>query len=97
MVIASQCYTVWIMIDEELKGHLKTIEKELVEIRKGTNGMYPSFMKGVYYGMGYIVGAVLVILLISWILNIVGIIPALATQVNEFRDALNRIGGPVAK
>jgi uncharacterized membrane protein len=40
-------------------------------------------------------GAVLIIVLIGWILNIIGIILAFTNQVTEFRDALNRIGGPV--
>lgn len=83
------------MIDPELKTHLETIEKELVDLRKGTHGLGPNLMRGIAYGAGYIVGAVLIIIIIGWILNIIGVIPALSSQVNEFRTALQRIGGPV--
>lgn len=83
------------MIDPELKTHLETIEKELVHIRKGAHGLFPNVMRGVAYGGGYVIGAILIIVLAGWILNIVGVIPALSNQVKEFRAALERIGGPI--
>ncbi|HCC06080.1 TPA: hypothetical protein DEP94_01825 [Candidatus Nomurabacteria bacterium] len=83
------------MIDPELKTHLETIEKELIELRKGSIGLQHNLIRGIIYGAGYIVGAVLIILIIGWILNIIGIIPALNDQVDEFRSALQRIGGTV--
>lgn len=83
------------MIDPELKTHLETIERELVDLRKGTHGLGPNLIRGIVYGAGYIAGAVLIIIIIGWILNIIGIIPALNDQVDEFRSALQRIGGPV--
>jgi uncharacterized membrane protein len=83
------------MIDPELKQHLETIEKELRDLRKDSTGLGATLLRGLIYGAGYIIGAVLIIVLIGWILNIIGIIPAFTTQVTEFRDALNRIGGPV--
>ena len=83
------------MIDPELKMHLETIERELVDLRKGTHGLVPNLIRGAVYGAGYIVGAVLIIIIVGWILNIIGIIPAFNNQVNEFRTALQHIGGPV--
>ncbi len=83
------------MIDPELKTHLETIEKELVLLRKGSTGLFSTLVKGLIYGAGYIIGAILIILFIGWILNIVGVIPALNTQVTEFREALERINPPV--
>lgn len=83
------------MIDPELKTHLEIIEKELTDLRKSSTGFSSTFLRGMVYGAGYVAGAVLVVILIGWILNIVGIIPAFNDQVSEFRAALQRIGGPV--
>jgi hypothetical protein len=78
------------MIDSELKTHLETIEKELTLLRKGSNSIFYTLLRGIMYGAGYIIGAVLVIALVGWVLNIVGIIPALSAQVLEFRTLLER-------
>lgn len=83
------------MIDSELKKHLENIEKEIIILRKVTTGVKFTFFRGVVYGAGYIIGAVLIIIIIGWILNIIGVIPAFSTQVKEFRSALERIAGPV--
>ncbi len=83
------------MLDPDLKKHLENIEKEIFELRKDSTGLRQTMIRGAIYGAGYILGAVLVIVLIGWILNIVGIIPAFTNQVTEFRTALERIGGPV--
>ena len=83
------------MIDPELKSHLETIEKELIEIRKSSTSLMSSLSRGLVYGMGYVIGAVLIVLLVGWILNIVGVIPALSSQVTEFREALERVSTPV--
>lgn len=79
------------MIDPELKEHLEKIENELVLMRKRTIGVPHTLWHGVIYGAGYVVGAVLVIVIIGWILNIIGIIPAFSLQVSEFRTALENI------
>ena len=83
------------MIDPELKKHLEVIEKELSEMRKETVSLKSSLVRGLVYGAGYILGAALIIIIIGWILNIVGIIPAFNDQVTEFRSALDRVGGPI--
>lgn len=82
-------------MDPELKTHLEIIEKELVEIRKSNGGLLSNLTRGIFYGAGYVVGAVLIILIIGWILNIIGVIPALSEIVGEFRSALQSIGGPI--
>lgn len=83
------------MIDPELKHHLETIEKELKAIRVATTSIKLSLVRGLVYGAGYVVGAVTIVVLVGWILNIIGIIPAFNDQVDEFRSALNRINTPV--
>ena len=44
--------TLKLMIDPELKTHLETIEKELVDLRKGTHGLAPNLIRGIFYGAG---------------------------------------------
>ncbi len=83
------------MIEPELEKHLESIEKELVDLRHDSGSLANSFRRGVFYGAGYVVGAVLIIVLVGWILNIIGVIPALNAQVKDFRSALDRIGGPI--
>lgn len=83
------------MIDPELKKHLEIIEGELAHMRKETVSLKASLVRGLIYGAGYILGAALILVLIGWMLNVVGIIPAFKSQVNEFRDALQHIGGPI--
>ena len=81
------------MIDPELKSHLEAIESELAKIRRGSTGIPHTIWRGIVYGAGYIIGAVCVILLVGWILNIIGVIPAFNNQVVEFRTALQNVGG----
>jgi hypothetical protein len=83
------------MIDPELKSHLERIEAELVHMRMETASLKSSLIRGLIYGAGYILGAALVLLLIGWFLNIVGVIPAFTDQVREFRDALQSIAVPI--
>ena len=80
------------MIDQELKQHLEKIEKELIYFRESSVSLRATFVRGIFHGAGYVIGVVLVIILIGWILNIVGVIPAFTSFVNEFRAALDRIG-----
>jgi hypothetical protein len=83
------------MIDPELKSHLERIEEELVHMRKETVSLKASLVRGLIYGAGYILGAALILVLIGWVLNIVGIIPAFNNQVQQFQDILQRIGTPI--
>ncbi len=83
------------MIDPELKTHLKNIEKEVTILRKEMTSLRDVFMRGIINGAGYVVGAAIVLTLIGWILNAVGVIPAFAQSVSEFRASIDRIGGTV--
>jgi len=83
------------MIDPELESDLQNIKKELSHLDKTSNGTWHTLWRGAVYGAGYVIGAVIIIVVIGWILNIVGIIPALARQVAEFRTALQNFSGTV--
>ncbi len=81
------------MIDPELKSHLESIEKEIVTLRKISTGFRSTLMRGMIYGAGYVIGAVVIVVIVGWVLNVIGVIPELSTQVKEFQTALERIGG----
>jgi hypothetical protein len=82
------------MIDPELKGYLDRIERELTLARASTTA-WGSLWRGCIYGAGYIIGALLIIVIIGWILNTVGVIPTLSHEVDGFRIALENISGTV--
>jgi hypothetical protein len=79
------------MIDTELKNHLEKIEDELSHIRKSSTGIWKTLGRGIVYGAGYVVGAVFIIVIVGWILNVIGVIPAFDRQVTDFRTALENI------
>lgn len=83
------------MIDPELKTHLQSIEKEVVVLRKDMTSLWQVFMRGLVNGAGYVIGAALILTLIGWVLNAVGVIPAFTQGVTEFRASIDRIGGTV--
>lgn len=83
------------MIDPELATHLEKIEKEVTTLRKELTALWLVFMRGLINGAGYVVGAALVLTLIGWVLNVIGVIPAFTQGVNEFRASVDRIGGTI--
>ena len=85
------------MIDPELDNDLHKIEAELSHMDKATTGTWQTLWRGLIYGAGYVVGAVIIVVVIGWILNIVGIIPAFSNQVTQFRNALEHLGGTTGK
>jgi len=80
------------MIDPELKEHLIKIENELAQMHQKTSGMRHNLWRGVMYGVGYILGTVLIIVLIAWTLKILGYVPDFSHGVSEFRGAFSNIG-----
>jgi hypothetical protein len=83
------------MIDPELKNNLKKIENELSHMDKVSNGTWRTLWRGCVYGAGYVIGVIVIIVVADWVLNVIGVIPAISHQVAEFRTALQNIGGTV--
>ena len=80
------------MIDPELKEHLRAIEGQLNLLAKKERH-WVQFVGGIYYGLGYVTGAVILIVVIGWVLNIIGVIPAFNNLVADFKHALDTING----
>jgi uncharacterized membrane protein YkgB len=76
------------MVDPELKKDLRKIESELSHMDQASTRTWGNFWRGCVYGAGYVIGATIIIVIIGWILNIIGVIPALADEVAQFRMAL---------
>lgn len=83
------------MIDSELEDNLKKIENELSHMDKASTGTWRTFLRGCVYGAGYVIGVIVIIVVAGWVLNVIGVIPAISHQVAEFRTALQNIGGAV--
>ena len=73
------------MIDPELRERLDTINNTLASLVRATGSYSGSFFHGILRGAGSLIGVALIIILIGWILNIVGIIPAFQEQVEELK------------
>lgn len=77
----------FMMADEKELRQLKEIKKELSEIKVRTNDPRRSFINGILYGAGALVGGIIAVAIIGWTLNVLGIIPGL----NELADYIHSL------
>ncbi|OHB20391.1 MAG: hypothetical protein A2854_01410 [Parcubacteria group bacterium RIFCSPHIGHO2_01_FULL_56_18] len=80
------------MAEKELR-QLKEIKKELSEIKVRTSDPKRSFINGILYGAGALVGGIIAVAIIGWTLNVLGIIPGLselADYIHSLVDGLPR-------
>lgn len=73
-----------------LETTVREIQTNIEQINHKVGGNFKSLFRGILSGFGSVVGAALAILVIGWVLNFVGIIPAFRTQINELKDALKQ-------
>jgi hypothetical protein len=83
------------MIDPELEKDLEKIDAKLSHMDQVASGTWRNLWRGIVYGAGYVIGAIVIIVVVGWILDVVGIIPIFNNQVAEFRMALEHIGATV--
>ena len=73
------------MIDPELQSYLSGINQHLVEIKKNQkHGIWRSFFNGMLSAFGYLFGLAFVIVMIGWILNKTGTLPAFKEELRNF-------------
>ena len=78
------------MIDPELEKHLAEINNNLVQIKKKTKtGIWRSFFNGIFSALGYLVGLTIVVVVVGWFLNKVGLLPAFKKQLADFSDFIS--------
>lgn len=75
-------------MEPDLKHHLQNIENEIGEVSDKLGGNFWAFFRGLIGGFGSVIGAFLALLIIGWVLNIIGIIPALKNQVDQWQGTL---------
>jgi hypothetical protein len=77
------------MIDPELRSALTDINNNLKKLG-GSTGKWHALLNGILSGLGTVIGIALALLVIGWILNFVGVIPALRNQVNQWQQILQQ-------
>ncbi len=78
---------------EQINSELSTQEQILVtleSINHRVGGSWMALWRGLLTGFGGVIGAFIAVLIIGWVLNIVGIIPALRQQATAWRDSLQQ-------
>lgn len=74
------------MIDPELKIQLDDIHKSIKKLDNWR--WWKALLDGSLKGFGSVLGVVLAVAFIGWMLNIVGVIPAFKTEVEQWRKLL---------
>jgi hypothetical protein len=87
------------MNDNELKKAVESINQNVERISERIGGRWAAMGRGVLTGFGSVVGAGLAILIIGFILNVIGVIPAFREQSELWREALKqtRTGQTITK
>lgn len=74
------------MLDPELKEYLQKIDVHLKNIQQKTESVWHGFFRGMLHGLGSVIGVALALVIIGWILNAVGIIPAFKEQAQVWQQ-----------
>lgn len=69
---------------------IRDFNDNLVTLNKRMGSMWLAFGKGVLGGLGSVLGAGIALILIGWFLNVIGVIPALRQQADEWRQVFEQ-------
>lgn len=69
---------------------IEEIKNNLTEINQKLGGTWKSLFRGLLTGFGSVLGAALAIILIGYLLNIVGVIPAFKQQADDWKEILQQ-------
>jgi hypothetical protein len=85
------------MIEPELAKSLQEINNNLIEIKKRSKpGIWRSFFSGIFSALGYIAGLTIVIVILGWFLNKVGLLSAFKQQLADFSSLINEAKNIIA-
>ncbi len=76
------------MIDPDLKTYLAEINQNLVKLARPSK--WTALIHGMLTGLGYVIGVAIAIAAIGWILNFVGVIPAMKAQVDKWQQIIEQ-------
>ena len=78
------------MIDPELDKNLKEINNHLIEIKKRSkSGLWRAFFNGIFSALGYVVGIAIVVVILGWVLQKTGLLPAFKEQEKNFSELVD--------
>lgn len=77
------------MLDPELKQYLETLNGNVVKVSQGLP-WWRSLLHGAMSGLGSVVGVAIAVVLVGWLLNIIGIIPAFQREADSWRQLLQQ-------
>lgn len=82
-------------MNDEIKKEVQEINENVEFIRVKIGGGWHALFRGMLSGFGYIMGAFVALLIIGWMLNVVGIIPAFSRQADAWRQTLQQSSAKV--
>lgn len=78
-------------MDPQTQEEVKKVEALLGEIKENTEARpAKSFVNGVLYGAGIVLGTIAGVALVGWLLSILGVIPGLDVLARTFADILQK-------
>ena len=78
------------MNENDLNKSITELNDNIERLSHRIGGNWAMLWRGILSGFGYVFGALVAILIIGWILNVVGIIPAFKTEVDSLKNTLQQ-------
>jgi len=78
------------MTENDLNRTLTELNKNVEILNRRLGGSWTHLWRGILSGFGYVAGALVAIIIIGWVLNVVGIIPAFRTQVESLKNSFQQ-------
>jgi hypothetical protein len=78
-------------MDPQTQQEVRKVEALLGEIKENTEASpSKSFLNGVLYGAGIVLGTIVGVVLVGWLLSILGVIPGFDVLAHRFTDILQK-------
>ena len=79
------------MIDPDLKIELDKVNDNLAVIKNkhSGGGVWRAFFNGMFGALGYVAGLAIVVVILGWILQKTGLLPAFEDQVKNFTNLVS--------
>jgi len=78
------------MNENDLNKNVSEINDHVAQISRKVGGSWLALWRGILTGFGYIIGALIAVIIIGWVLNIVGVIPAFKNQVESLKNTFQQ-------
>lgn len=76
-------------MDDQVKEEARKVEALLDEIKSNTESKpSKSFVNGMLYGAGIVLGTIVGVVLVGWLLSILGVIPGFDVLAQRFSEIL---------